>query len=117
MTFDKIMRYKKGGTAKEVEKKDEGLKFVVRTDSESIGRGKNLFDAKCSFCHDAYSTKTTVGPGLKGVLKNPELPVSGHPAKPENVIKQLRQPFNRMPSFEYLSEEEVADIIAFLNTL
>jgi cytochrome c1 len=36
---------------------------------------------------------------------------------PERIIKQLRQPFNRMPSFEYLPDEEVDDILAFLNTL
>jgi hypothetical protein len=74
-------------------------------------------DTKCSFCHDAYSTNTIVGPGLKGVLKNPSLPVGGRPATPENIRKQLRQPFNRMPSFEYLSEKEVGDILAFLNTI
>ncbi|MFV1976514.1 MAG: cytochrome c, partial [Candidatus Scalindua sp.] len=117
ITFDKIMQYKKKGTPKIVEKKDAGIKIVIKTDPESIGRGKNRFDAKCSFCHDAYSTDTIVGPGLKGVIKNPELPVSKRPATPENVKRQLRQPFNRMPSFEHLSEEEVADIIAFLNTL
>ena len=117
MAFDKIMQYKQKEERKKAEKADAVLKFVIRTDPESIGSGKNLFDAKCSFCHDAYSTNTIVGPGLKGVLKNPSLPVSGRPATPENIRKQLRQPFNRMPSFEYLSEKEVADIIAFLNTI
>ena len=117
MTFDKIMQYKKRGTQEKIEKTDESQKMVIEVDAESIGRGKNLFDAKCSFCHSAYSTDAIVGPGLKGVLKNPELPVSKRPAIPENVKRQLRQPFSRMPSFEYLSEGEVADIIAFLNTL
>ncbi|MBI5098771.1 MAG: cytochrome c [Nitrospirae bacterium] len=95
----------------------EALKHTIKTDTESIGRGKNLFDAKCKFCHNAYNTGTLVGPGLKGILKNTVLPVSKQPATPENIRRQLRQPFSRMPSFEYLSEEEAEDIIAFLNTL
>jgi len=117
MTFDKIMQYKKKSTSAKAYKKDKAMDIAVSTSSENIGRGKNLFDAKCSFCHDAYSTDTKVGPGLKGLLKNPNLPVSKNPATPENIRKQLVQPFNRMPSFGYLSDEEIKDIIAFLNTL
>lgn len=117
MTFDKIMQYRKRVIAEKAEKKDKAVKIVVRTDPESIGRGKNLFDAKCNFCHNAYGTDRIVGPGLKGVLKKPGLPVSKRPAVPENIRRQLIQPFSRMPSFEYLSEKEVEDLIAFLNTL
>jgi len=90
---------------------------VVQTDPESIGKGKNLFDAKCKFCHSAFSTETLVGPGLKGILTRNKLPVSNRPANVENIIRQFKKPFNRMPSFEYLTDEEVSDLIAFLNTL
>jgi hypothetical protein len=54
---------------------------------------------------------------LKGILKNPELPLSRRPATPDNIRDQLRKPFGRMPSFDYLREEEVDDIIAYLITL
>lgn len=91
--------------------------FAVRADPESIRRGKGLFRAKCAVCHDPLSAHTVIGPGLKGVLKNPVLPVSGKPATPANVVYQLQHPFARMPSFAYLSEEETADILAFLKTL
>ncbi len=114
LTFDKIMQYKKKGI---IEKTAETIKVEIETDPESVGRGKNLFDAKCGFCHNAYSTETIVGPGLKGVLRNSRLPVSGRPATADNIRKQLTEPFNRMPSFTYLSEEEIKDIIAFLNTI
>ena len=117
VTFDKIMQYERRGPAEKAEKIDEGQKIPVKTDSGSIGRGKDLFDAKCSFCHDAYSANTIVGPGLKGVLKNPALPASGRTATPLNIKRQLREPFGRMPSFAYLSDGEVADTIAFLNAL
>jgi uncharacterized membrane protein len=116
-SYDRIIEYKEQIALERKTKKVEAPGRPVRTDPESIGRGKNIFDAKCRFCHNAYSTETIVGPGLKGVLKNPELPVSRRPATPENIRGQLRQPFSRMPSFDYLTEEEVEDIVAFLNTL
>jgi cytochrome c1 len=87
------------------------------TDYESIQRGVRLFNIKCRFCHHTNSTATLVGPGLKGILKNSRLPVSKKPATPENIRKQIREPFERMPSFSNLSDEEVSDIISFLNTL
>jgi mono/diheme cytochrome c family protein len=89
----------------------------IRTDPESIRRGRLLFHARCSACHDPTSTRTIIGPGLKGILKRKTLPVSGHPATAESIRFQLRQPLGRMPSFASLSEEDVADLIAYLNTL
>jgi hypothetical protein len=112
-TFDEIREYKDKGTSAEVEAK--GVK--VKTDPESIEKGQKLFNAKCSSCHDAHSTNAMIGPGLKGVLKNQTLPISRRPATPENVRHQLLQPFGKMPPFDSLSEEEVSDIIAYLNTL
>jgi hypothetical protein len=96
------------------QKKDE---IVVKTDPESVKRGKELYDSKCFSCHDPYSEDTIIGPGHKGILKNPLLPVSKRKANPQNIYLQLREPFSQMPSFAYLSEEEAEDIIAFLNTL
>ena len=89
----------------------------IRTDRMSIERGGTLFAARCAACHDPASTRTIVGPGLKGLLKNPTLPKSGHPATAESIRFQLRQPLGIMPSFAYLSEEEMEDLIAYLNTL
>jgi mono/diheme cytochrome c family protein len=99
------------------EGKPEILKVVVKTDPESIRKGKELYESKCTFCHDAYSDKATVGPGHKGLLKNPTLPASQKPATPENVVEQLRNPYKNMPSFAYLSDEDIAKLLAFMNTL
>ncbi|MDH4231784.1 MAG: cytochrome c [Nitrospirota bacterium] len=90
---------------------------AVRTDAESIARGKELYESKCSFCHDAYSNETVVGPGHKGILKNPLLPVSKKPATPDNAANQIRNPYKDMPSFSYLSEDDVQNVVAYLNTL
>ncbi len=107
-------------TKKATEERKEipkGAMIIVKTDQESIEKGKELYDSKCSFCHDPNSTKTIVGPGHKGILKNPLLPVSKKPATPESIVNQLRNPYRDMPSFSHLSQEDVMNIIAFLNTL
>lgn len=111
-TFDELREYKDKGTPAAV-----GSKGGVKTDPESIEKGQKLFNAKCSSCHDAHSTNTIVGPGLKGVLKTEKLPVSKKPATPGNVRSQLREPFSKMPPFKDLTKEELEDIIAFLQTL
>jgi hypothetical protein len=91
--------------------------IIVKTDMESIKKGRELYDSKCSFCHDPYGTEKIVGPGHKGILKNPFLPASKKPSTPENIANQIRNPYRDMPSFSYLSNEQISDIIAFLNTL
>jgi cytochrome c1 len=91
--------------------------MTIRTDSQSIARGRILFASRCAACHDPESTRTKVGPGLKGLLKNPVLPISRHPATAESIRFQLRQPMGAMPSFAYLSDDEMSDLIAYLNTL
>ena len=90
---------------------------AIRTDRLSIERGRTLFLSRCASCHDPMSINTIVGPGLKGLLKNPTLPISKNPATAESIRFQLRQPKGRMPSFAYLSEDEMNDLIAYLNTL
>jgi mono/diheme cytochrome c family protein len=92
-------------------------KETVRTGAESIERGKILFDSQCAFCHATGSTETIVGPGLKGILKKPQLPASKKPSTPGNIVIQLKQPYRDMPLFSHLSEDDVLDIIAYLNTL
>jgi len=91
--------------------------MAIRTDRLSIEQGRKLFASRCAGCHDPSSTKTVVGPGLKGLLRNRVLPISKNPATAESIRFQLRQPMGRMPSFAYLSEEEMDDLIAYLNTL
>jgi mono/diheme cytochrome c family protein len=85
--------------------------------TEAANRGKALFENKCSFCHYADRTDAKIGPGLKGVLKGETLPASGKPATPDNVIKQLQEPYQSMPSFSELSKQGIEDLISYLKTL
>ncbi len=95
----------------------EVAKIILKTDTESIRKGEELYNSKCYFCHDAYSMKWGVGPGHKGILKNPFFPASKKPATPENAATQIRNPYKDMPSFSYLPDEDVLNLIAYLNTL
>jgi mono/diheme cytochrome c family protein len=92
-------------------------RISVRTDAASIERGRSIFAASCVFCHTVESRETEVGPGLQGILKRERLPASGRPATPENLYRQLRQPYRSMPSFaKSLSDDDVANLMAYLNT-
>ncbi len=92
-------------------------RIAVRTEPAPIERGRLLFQANCTACHTADSTQKIVGPGLKGVLKGKTLPVGNLAATPENIFRQLRCPYEEMPSFAgKLSDEQVFDLIAYLNT-
>jgi mono/diheme cytochrome c family protein len=91
--------------------------ITLKTDQVSIGRGRAIFQDRCILCHDPESLEPTAGRGLKGILQRERLPVSGRPATPKNIARQLRDPFERMPPFTDLTREQVEDIIAYLNTL
>lgn len=80
-------------------------------------KGAALFSSKCSFCHYADREDSKQGPGLKNILKKEKLPFSKRPANVDNIKKQLKTPFLAMPSFSSLSEQEIADLLAYLETL
>ena len=85
--------------------------------SAEAERGRTIFAGLCSDCHYADRESKKIGPGLKGLLKRPALPESGRPATPENVLSQLKKPFRAMPSFARLSEAELDELVAYLQTL
>jgi len=90
---------------------------VTYGEGPSADVGRELFMKHCSRCHDTTSLRWRNGPGLLGILKRYSLPDSGWRATPENVEKILRTPYDAMPSFRHLSDEEVANIIEYLKTL
>jgi hypothetical protein len=116
-TIDKSVFYSLQGPFLSVKKEGTPGMITIRSDRLSIEQGRKLFASRCAGCHDPLSTRTIVGPGLKGLLRNPVLPISKNPATAESIRFQLRQPIGRMPSFAYLSAEEIEDLIAYLNTL
>ena len=80
-------------------------------------RGASLFRKHCSSCHFTASEERNIGPGLKGLLKKGKLPQSGREATIENIKQQLLRPILTMPSFAKLPEQDLSDLLAFLETL
>jgi cytochrome c2 len=83
----------------------------------SVEKGEEFYNARCLSCHNADSEDKKLGPGLKDLLKKESLPQSGRPATVENVKQQLIRPTVSMPSFANMTEQEMADLIAYLQTL
>ena len=79
-------------------------------------KGKEVFD-QCSVCHNADSTEKKIGPGLKGLFKHDKL-VNGKPVNDANVRAKIDEGGNGMPGYkDILSDQERADLIAYLKTL
>ena len=83
----------------------------------NIEKGAMIFANKCSSCHFADREEKRAGPGLKGLLQKDTLPSSGRPVTIENVKEQIIRPFLVMPAFPNLSEQELADLLAYLQSL
>lgn len=93
----------------------------IRTETSfanaDAGKGAVLFNANCLYCHHADNEEKKIGPGLKGLFSKEKLPHSGLPATVENIKRQLIRPVLTMPSFTKLTDQEMADLIAYLKTL
>lgn len=90
----------------------------------NAAKGQKTF-ARCVVCHDAQSAETQTdsgpdelaGPGLKGVFRRDKLR-NGKKVTEENVRAMLEDGGRGMPAFrDILSEEERANLIAYLKTL
>jgi uncharacterized membrane protein len=79
--------------------------------------GRRLFAQKCSACHYPDQTAMKIGPGLKGLFSRDQLSSSGWPATEENVRRQITAPFETMPAFNALSDQEMQALMAYLKTL
>lgn len=85
---------------------------------EHAHSGAALFIEKgCARCHYADRKETKIGPGLKGLFDRETLPVSGRPVNKQNVRRQLEDPYQNMPSFSELSDEEKEKMIQYLQSL
>jgi mono/diheme cytochrome c family protein len=77
----------------------------------------HYFDRESRFEDKEAQINWLVGPGLKGVFKKEKLPASGRDATDENVEQQILEGGGGMPSYSYLSEEEISNINAYLTSL
>ena len=100
----------------------EGSPGEIPTDEESIAAGKATFQELCTVCHAV--DRKVVGPALMNVYDRRELPwiiafvknsqrliASGDP-----IAVALYNEYNKtqMNSFDYLSDDEIIDILAYI---
>jgi cytochrome c2 len=79
-------------------------------------KGKEVFQ-QCTVCHNATTDERKIGPSLKGLFTKVKLP-SGKKLSDQTVLTQINQGGNGMPSFkDMLSDEQKADLLAYLKTL
>jgi cytochrome c len=81
-------------------------------------KGKDTFSSNCDVCHNADSADTKVGPGLKGLFKKATLN-NKKKVTDANVMDLINKGSPAgMPGFEDpLSDQERADVLAYLKTL
>jgi Cytochrome c len=86
--------------------------------SPAAKAGQKIFEQQCALCYYADQARNKIVPGLKGILKNRELPFSHKPATEANVREQILKgnPQGKpmlMPPFEgKLSAKDMSSLIA-----
>ena len=99
---------------------DQRGKASTTTGKGNPAKGEDIFQANCAGCHNPDSYEVLVGPGLKGVLKSAHKHADGtnRTHTLEEIRKQIKKGSESMPAMEdYLSEGEIADVLAYLHTL
>jgi len=79
-------------------------------------KGKEVFE-QCAVCHNTDTDEKKIGPSLKGLFKRDKLK-NGKKVTDENVKAVINAGGNGMPSYaDMLSDEEKANVIAYLHTI
>ena len=71
--------------------------LLAASDKADAEKGKELFETKCSVCHNADSKEKKIGPGLQGI-KDGKLP-SDKDATHKNILENLNKGGGGMPAF------------------
>ncbi|MFB3920524.1 MAG: cytochrome c [Terriglobia bacterium] len=97
------------------------LPLAVYSMQESKGssvEGQAIYKKNCNMCHFPDKADKKLGPGLKDILKNKELPQSHKPATEANVREQIEKGSKTMPAFaKKLSSADMDALMAYLKTL
>jgi cytochrome c len=89
---------------------------VTMAAEPDAAKGKEVFE-QCSVCHNADSEEKKMGPGLKGLFTHDKLK-NGKKVTEANVKAVINAGGNGMPAYaDMLSDEEKANLIAYLKTL
>jgi len=84
----------------------------------AVGRGKTVFQQKCSVCHYDNSDQKKIGPGLKGLSKRGTFSVNGNKITDESLRAWIENGDQLMPPFkDVLEAGQIKDVIAYVKTL
>jgi cytochrome c len=84
----------------------------------AVGRGKTLFQQKCSVCHYDTSDQKKIGPGLKGLTKRGTFTVNGNKITDDSLRTWIENGDQLMPPFkDVLEPAQIKDVIAYVKTL
>jgi cytochrome c len=96
----------------EITKTNTDIKIKDRSEE-----GKKIYETKCLSCHSPDTEERKIGPSLMGLLRKDSLPHTGNPATVENIKKQLIRPALTMPALKDFTDQEFADLFAYLQTI
>jgi mono/diheme cytochrome c family protein len=85
----------------------------TKTAPGSAKAGQETFNSICAQCHSIQPDQVKFGPSLYGELKKP------HPKKTDAEVHQIiKEGKGKMPPLgSKLSDQEIANVIAYLHTL
>jgi cytochrome c len=96
---------------------DSGKKSNGAT-AAAVGRGKSLFQQKCSICHYDTSDQKKIGPGLKGISKRGTFSVNGNKITDDSLRTWIENGDQLMPPFkDVLEPAQIKDLVAYVKTL
>ena len=79
-------------------------------------KGKEVFE-QCAVCHNVDTDEKKIGPSLKGLYKHDKLK-NGKKVTDDTVKAVINAGGNGMPAYaDMLSDEEKANVIAYLHTI
>ncbi len=93
-----------------------GLAAAQVSSAADAEAGKELF-AQCGVCHQVDTPEKKIGPSLMGLYKKEKM-ANGKKPTDENVLAIINDGGGGMPAYkDILTEEEKADMLAYLKTL
>jgi mono/diheme cytochrome c family protein len=88
------------------------------TNAAAVGRGKSLFQQKCSICHYDTSDQKKIGPGLKGIGKRGTFSVNGNKITDDSLKNWIENGDQLMPPFkDVLETPQIKDLVTYVKTL
>ena len=97
---------------------ESGKKAGGAANAAAVGRGKSLFQQKCSICHYDTSDQKKIGPGLKGISKRGTFSVNGNKITDESLKSWIENGDQMMAGFkDVIDDAQIKDVIAYVKTL